>query len=397
MSHLTRRRLVVCFFALIAFLRAKAPSFYLQSVFLPHASSRLPASQFSPIARGRPGVVGMRTMKTDAEPHSAHPRKLIGALQGKRYSSDDWFLSLRTWPRSFVMRRIRSHLIFQICLSALVCYLHVFRKLNLSFPAQPTALIGPVMGLLLVFRTNSSYARFWEARQVWGVVMNQCRSLAQMRNIYMTPRSPESASEFGQLLEAFPHILAVRLGVEPNPNNKLSTILEPDHPVAKILDEARSAGVRCSPNYLVYRMRQCVHNAFDKSEDLKIPHWQMLTGLDRLVDCIGGCERLLTTPVPYAYSRHTSRFLTLWCGSLPFILVSSFGWQAVPIVAFICWALFSLEEIGHLIENPFNMFSMHTFHVSLPIDRISADCGKEVRDVLDTYATLSSANDAPIV
>eukprot|EP00928_Gymnodinium_smaydae_P016795 TRINITY_DN16356_c0_g4_i2.p1 TRINITY_DN16356_c0_g4~~TRINITY_DN16356_c0_g4_i2.p1 ORF type:complete len:300 (-),score=28.25 TRINITY_DN16356_c0_g4_i2:177-1076(-) len=299
MSHLTRRRLVVCFFALIAFLRAKAPSFYLQSVFLPHASSRLPASQFSPIARGRPGVVGMRTMKTDAEPHSAHPRKLIGALQGKRYSSDDW--------------------------------------------------------------------------------------------------SPESASEFGQLLEAFPHILAVRLGVEPNPNNKLSTILEPDHPVAKILDEARSAGVRCSPNYLVYRMRQCVHNAFDKSEDLKIPHWQMLTGLDRLVDCIGGCERLLTTPVPYAYSRHTSRFLTLWCGSLPFILVSSFGWQAVPIVAFICWALFSLEEIGHLIENPFNMFSMHTFHVSLPIDRISADCGKEVRDVLDTYATLSSANDAPIV
>ena len=59
------------------------------------------------------------------------------------------------------------------------------------------------------------------------------------------------------------------------------------------------------------------------------------------------------TAVPWSYSRHTSRFLTLWCGTLPLALVPLFGWLTIPVVMVICWCLFGIEEIGHLIEQPF--------------------------------------------
>jgi len=57
--------------------------------------------------------------------------------------------------------------------------------------------------------------------------------------------------------------------------------------------------------------------------------------------------------VPLSYSRHTSRFLTIWCGTLPVVLVDALGWMTVPAVAFVSWCLFGIEEIGHLIEQPF--------------------------------------------
>jgi len=72
-----------------------------------------------------------------------------------------------------------------------------------------------------------------------------------------------------------------------------------------------------------------------------------------LVSCLGMCERILTTPIPLPYSRHTSRMLSIFCLTLPFILVKQIGFLVIPVTIAICWGLFSIEEIGHYIENPF--------------------------------------------
>ena len=72
-----------------------------------------------------------------------------------------------------------------------------------------------------------------------------------------------------------------------------------------------------------------------------------------LVSCVGGCELIRRTPVPFMYSRHTSRALTWWCGTLPLVLVDLLGAAALPSMAGICWCIFGIEEIGHLIEQPF--------------------------------------------
>ncbi|CAB9525694.1 UPF0187 protein [Seminavis robusta] len=65
------------------------------------------------------------------------------------------------------------------------------------------------------------------------------------------------------------------------------------------------------------------------------------------------CEKIVKTPIPWSYSRHTSRFLTIWTTTLPFAMVQTMGWLTIPATAVLCWALYGMEEIGHLIEQPF--------------------------------------------
>ena len=75
--------------------------------------------------------------------------------------------------------------------------------------------------------------------------------------------------------------------------------------------------------------------------------------VDELSHSIGGCERIVQTPVPLTYARHTSRFLSLWCLTLPIALVSELGWYLVPFTALVSWSLFGIQEIGMMIEEPF--------------------------------------------
>lgn len=72
-----------------------------------------------------------------------------------------------------------------------------------------------------------------------------------------------------------------------------------------------------------------------------------------LGDSVSNADKILRTPVPLSYSRHTSRFLTIWSGTLPLALVGQLGLVTLPVVAITCWCLFGIEEIGHLIEQPF--------------------------------------------
>ncbi len=96
-----------------------------------------------------------------------------------------------------------------------------------------------------------------------------------------------------------------------------------------------------------------------------------------LVNCLGMAERILLTPVPASYSRHTSRFLSLYTLSLPFVLVHQLQLLTVPAIAAICWGLFSIEEIGHLIEEP---FSPNTNQ--LPLETMTKTIDRDVRRLL---------------
>lgn len=74
-----------------------------------------------------------------------------------------------------------------------------------------------------------------------------------------------------------------------------------------------------------------------------------------LMDIMGKCERIVKSPIPLSWNRHTSRLISLWTLTLPFVLVPIQGPLCVPTVAVLSWVLFSIEEIGHLLEDPFRM------------------------------------------
>ncbi|MCY7283116.1 MAG: hypothetical protein LH679_06670, partial [Cyanobacteria bacterium CAN_BIN43] len=105
--------------------------------------------------------------------------------------------------------------------------------------------------------------------------------------------------------------------------------------------------------------------------------------LDILVDAIGGCERILKTPMPMAYSIHLKQLLLLYCLSLPFQMVGQLGWWTAPVVVLISFTLFGIEEIGIEIENPFG----HDQN-DLPLDAICLTMRRNIDDLISLEPTV---------
>jgi hypothetical protein len=109
-----------------------------------------------------------------------------------RYAAVDWARNLRTLPGSLILRRIKSPLLFNIAITFCICLLHASVKATgRVWPTViplPHTLLSSALGLLLVFRTNAAYDRFWEARKQWGIVTTECRALASLACTYMTPQ-----------------------------------------------------------------------------------------------------------------------------------------------------------------------------------------------------------------
>lgn len=326
-----------------------------------------PAAAFHAQALRGPGrVVPRRSLGPEAPATCLAPSVALRRLGGRgvRYSSEDWLAAILSLPRSRVLRRISFHLVSTMAFCAGVVAADARGISCLRMAALPHSLLAGFLGLLLVFRTNSAYARYWEGRQVWGHVMNAARNLAQLAAVHVRPCSPTLASRLANLTAAFPLALADRcLGRGPEdlsirvrsavpastPSQACSLLcLEMRRVLATVMTADPSTSGRGDPPRGV------------ASQDLLslmvgpgLELTAMARHVDALVSALGACERLLRTPVPIVYSRHTSRFLTVWCSTLPLTLVGPLGLAAVPVCAVVCWALFGIEEIGHLIEQPF--------------------------------------------
>jgi putative membrane protein len=226
-------------------------------------------------------------------------------------------------------------------------------------------LVGTALGLLLVFRTNSAYDRFWEGRKLWGGMVNESRNLARTARSLL-PGDHDTARRviawnvalvYAAMcsLRGQKHLGAAARLLEPA---EADQAVRADHPVlycaGRITDTlraARDAG-KLSAYDLVY----------------------IDGNVQALVDYVGGCERIRKTPLPFAYLVHLRRALVIYCLALPFALVRDFGWMAVPITLAVSYVFFGLEEIGVEIEDPFGSDDN-----DLPLDEI---CGTIERNLL---------------
>lgn len=293
---------------------------------------------------------------------------------GMRYRSDDWLVNVLSIPRSYLLRRIKFHLLFDQLACALV--LLAREKLGwrrLSIPLLGHELLGSFLGLLLVFRTNSAYSRFADARDCWAKVSTTCRCLALECVTHMRPYAPASAAKFEQLLLAFPDVLAYtclagnkKARLPPfewellygeveisNPGDGKGQEVNTNNGPVEIVDEL----VIDPATVILHKMHQCLYDAsFELRPEKPLFNLHLSTmgaEVNQLSSSLSGCEKIVDTPVPLSYSRHTSRFLTLWCGFLPFAIVPKLGWLSIPVMGLTSWLLYGLEEIGHLIEQPF--------------------------------------------
>lgn len=214
--------------------------------------------------------------------------------------------------------------------------------------------VGTSLGLLLVFRTNQSYDRWWEGRKLWGTMVNTCRNLARTTSVHLA-HQPERLAQVLRLVQAFPAASMCVLrqkawAPEHLEFEDVDAITRHNHAPTAIcqritwhLDEERRAG----------RLGDIVFTTLDHDAHV-------------LVDVIGACERIHKTPLPFAYVVHLRRALVLYCATLPVALAASFGWLTVPIVFGVTYIMLGIEEIGVEIEDPFEGDEN-----DLPLERIT--------------------------
>ncbi|MBD2151852.1 hypothetical protein H6F44_17230 [Pseudanabaena sp. FACHB-1277] len=290
---------------------------------------------------------------------------------------DSWFNIALRWKGSVVPEVLPRSL---LCgLFGIVIYVLHLLHIRVSLPILSSLIPNIVLGLLLVFRTNTAYERFWEGRKAWGTLVNTVRNLSRQILVSISEQHPQehyAKIAAVKLLPAFAIALKLHLrsqsindelaaNLSSEQFNRLKTM---NHPPLEIAFWINS--------YLQEQAHQNKLDLYQLSGMIQLLH--------QMVDVIGICERILRTPIPLAYSIHLKQLLMIYSLSLPFQMVDQLEWMTGPIVALISFTLLGIEEIGIQIEDPFG----HDPN-DLPLDAI---CNTMQRNIEDLIAISFDAN-----
>jgi ion channel-forming bestrophin family protein len=274
--------------------------------------------------------------------------------------------------------RLRGSVIPSVLPRTLICgafavFISTLHHLGLpvNLPALASVVSNVVLGLMLVFRTNTAYERFWEGRKLWGGITNASRNLA--RQIWVIVPDRSLADRRGKraaldLLVAFAIAMKLHLRRE-RINEELQPLLpSPQYESLKAMNNPPLEIAFWIQDYL-----QQQHDR-DRLNIHQLISMQLL--LNGLVDNLGGCERILKTPIPMAYAIHLKQLLLIYCLTLPFQFVSQVGWWTALVVILVSFTLFGIEAIGMEIENPFGRD-----YNDLPLDTICETMKRNIDDL----------------
>ncbi|MBD8083127.1 bestrophin family protein [Chryseobacterium caseinilyticum] len=244
-------------------------------------------------------------------------------------------------------------------------YLHLTSKSKVSNVGMIHSLLGFVLSLLLVFRTNTAYDRWWEGRKLWGKLVNDTRNFAIKINIILTD-DRESADQISKYLKFFPHLLAKHLSQE-------STRLALDEDYSEIKNSLKNHG----PNDLIIQLTEKLYQLKKQGKISDVEMLYLDTQISGFLDVCGGCERIKNTPIPYSYSSFIKKFIILYVLALPVAYVINLGLFMIPLTVFVYYVLMSLELIAEEIEDPFN-----NDENDIPMETIAQNIERNVHQIM---------------
>jgi len=268
------------------------------------------------------------------------------------YNSKNWGLvvkSLLGFGYAYNVRELIKIQAVILSYSLVVVYLrlHVFNdvkkypiELNVTF----LSLIGVIMGLTLVFRTNSSYDRWWEGRKLWGALINESRTLAS--NFYsLLPQDYENRHYLAAQIANFAYALQGHL------RDAINFDLFDDAGKPETLEELRQY------KHLPHKIAT---NLFTKMEELHkngkindVDKINLKEQIEQLINIMGACERIKNSPIPFSHVSFIKSFIIFYCLILPLGMVDTFHYYTIPAVFLISYALAGVELISEEIEQPF--------------------------------------------
>jgi len=292
-----------------------------------------------------------------------------------QYNPKDWFTFIFRLHKADTIRKLGPMLLSIAAYSALIALLEVeVFKLSdnnhlKNIPIMH-GMLGFVISLLLVFRTNTAYDRWWEGRKLWGGLVNSSRNLAIKLAAILPEDDKEDRSYFRRMIALFAFSLTNHLSHE---STRTALFNEDDmgHLVSSIDTEKHI------PNQIAAHLFRKIYQ-LKKAGKLTGDELIVLNAeLQSFTDICGACERIKNTPIPFSYSVFLKKFIFFYVMTLPFGYVFSLGYYVVPVVTFIFYVLASLELVAEEIEDPFGIDAN-----DLPTDKISKNIQKHVAEIL---------------
>jgi putative membrane protein len=289
------------------------------------------------------------------------------------YNPKDWFTFIFRVHQADTFRKLLPMIAAICAYSGLVAWL-VFAVWKLPGDSHVKnisllhSLLGFVISLLLAFRSNSAYDRWWEGRKLWGSLVNNSRNLALRMNALLPAEDLEGRRFFRAMIPNFAFALKNHLREQFNPDEFVAA----GGVEARHLDPARHVPNQVN-GHLMNRTYALRRQGVITGEELLSVNAE----LQSFADICGACERIRNTPIPFSYSAFLKKFIFFYVMTLPFGLVFSLGYYVIPAVGFVFYVLASMELIAEEIENPFG-----TDANDLPTDGISGNIRRHVEEIL---------------
>jgi ion channel-forming bestrophin family protein len=285
------------------------------------------------------------------------------------YNPKDWWKLIFAFHKSDTFRILFPALIGLAAFTGIIAYLEIdYWHLNFKNVTVGHTLIGFVLSLLLVFRTNSAYDRWWEGRKIWGSFNNNARNLAMKLNAMLPQERTDLRHKFKALI--YNHLYASKEHLRAGVN--VEELIE-----TGIYDHAYYKKHNHIPNAVHKAMYVEVINlqkaGILSDEDIRL----ISSELQSFTDNIGACERIRNTPIPYTYTIFLKKIIFFYTFSMPIGFVMEFGYWACLIVPAIFYAFASVELIGEEIEDPFGDDAN-----DLPTDTITERVKANIEEIL---------------
>ena len=286
------------------------------------------------------------------------------------YDPKTWFKFIFKFHKSDSFRSLIPALISLILITSALVYIEVnYLKVqvkNITFFHQ---VIGFVLSMLLVFRINTAYDRWWEGRKMWGELLNLSRTLASQINTFLPQTDLEIRKKYSVLISNFPFCLKEHLR-----DNKSTEEIEYFNGFSK----EEFLNQHHKPLLIINKLLQETNTLHFNKQFTSEQFLLLNNQLNRYTEITGACERIKSTPIPYSYSLYLKRIIFIYVVTMPFVFAIDFKYWAVLFVALIFYSFASLELLSEEIEDPFG-----TDANDLPTDEISFKIKQNVNTVLN--------------
>jgi ion channel-forming bestrophin family protein len=290
------------------------------------------------------------------------------------YNPKEWFTFIFRFHKADTFRKLAPLLLAIGIYSGIIAWLELeYWQLSEVSKVKNIPLMHSLLGfaisMLLVFRTNTAYDRWWEGRKLWGALTNNSRNLALKLAAILPEHEKEQRSFFRKIIPAYAQALHIHLHKE---KTRISLFDDKEH--GHLLRDIDDKHV---PNQLALLMYKHI-NQLQEQGSINAEHLFFLNSeLQSFTEVCGACERIKNTPIPFSYSVFIKKFIFFYIMTLPFGYVFSMGYYVIPVVAFVFYVLASLELIAEEIEDPFGGDEN-----DVPTEKIAQNIHKHVWEIL---------------